>query len=61
MTDRSDDAATREVEFIDRLHAFGRYWDVRPVACAPYRARNKDDRGIGYVKHNAIAARSFAS
>ena len=57
------DAATREVEFNDRLHAFARYWDVRPVACAPYRARTKgkDERGVGYVKHNAIAGRSFVS
>ena len=57
------DAATREVEFTDRLHAFTRYWDVRPVACAPYRARTKgkDERGVGYVKHNAIAGRRFAS
>lgn len=57
------DVVTREVEFTDRLHAFARYWDVRPVACAPYRARTKgkDERGVGYVKHNAIAGRSFAS
>ena len=57
------DATTREVEFNDRLHAFARYWDVRPIACAPYRARTKgkDERGVGYVKHNAIAGRRFAS
>jgi|KBSMisStaDraftv2_1062788.scaffolds.fasta_scaffold266135_2 transposase len=57
------DAGTREVVFNARLHAFARYWDVRPVACAPYRARTKgkDERGVGYVKHNAIAGRSFAS
>ncbi len=57
------DPMTREVEFNSRLHAFTRYWDVRPVACAPYRARTKgkDERGVGYVKHNAIAGRSFAS
>ena len=57
------DAATREVEFSDRLHAFARYWDVRPIACAPYRARTKgkDERGVGYVKHNAISGRCFAS
>ena len=57
------DAATREVEFTNRLHAFARYWDVRAVACAPYRARTKgkDERGVGYVKHNAIAGRRFAS
>src|SRR5207237_5496749 len=31
--------------------------------CAPYRARTKgkDERGVGYVKHNALAGRSFAS
>jgi transposase len=57
------DASTREVVFNARLHAFARYWDVRPVACAPYRARTKgkDERGVGYVKHNAIAGRSLAS
>ena len=57
------DAATREVVFNDRLHAFACYWGVRPVACAPYRARTKgkDERGVGYVKNNAIAGRSFAS
>jgi transposase len=57
------DAVTREVTFNDRLHAFARYWEIRPVACAPYRARTKgkDERGVGYVKRNAIAGRSFAS
>jgi len=35
------DAATREVTFNERFHAFARYWGVRPVACAPYRARSK--------------------
>ena len=57
------DAGTREVVFNARFHAFARYWDVRPVACAPYRARTKgkDERGVGYVKGNAIAGRSFAS
>jgi transposase len=57
------DPVTREVVFNARLHAFARYWDVRPVACAPYRARTKgkDERGVGYVKRNAIAGRSFAS
>ena len=57
------DAATREVVFNDRLHSFARYWGVRPVACAPFRARTKgkDERGVGYVKGNAIAGRGFAS
>ena len=57
------DAATREVRFNERLHAFARYWGVRMRACAPYRARTKgkDERGVGYVKHNAIAGHRFAS
>jgi transposase len=57
------DAQTREVVFNERLHVFARYWGVRPVACAPYRARTKgkDERGVGYVKRNALAGRSFAS
>ena len=55
------DAATREVRFNDRLHTFARYWGFRPRACAPYRARTKgkDERGVGYVKRNAIAGRRF--
>ena len=57
------DPHTREVVFNDRFHAFCRYWGVRPRACAPYRARTKgkDERGVGYVKANAIAGRDFAS
>ena len=57
------DAQTREVRFNDRFHAFCRYWDVMPKACAPYRARTKgkDERGVGYVKRNAIAGHSFES
>jgi transposase len=55
------DAATREVRFNERLHGFARYWGFRPRACAPYRARTKgkDERGVSYVKHNAIAGRRF--
>jgi len=57
------DAQTREVKFNDRFHAFCRYWGVVPRACAPYRARTKgkDERGVGYVKHNAIAGHRFDS
>lgn len=57
------DAGTREVRFNARFEAFARHWDFRPRACAPYRARTKgkDERGVGYVKHNAIAGHSFAS
>lgn len=59
----SHDTATREVVFNARLHAFTRYWAVRPRACAPYRARTKgkDERGVGYVKKNAIAGHRFVS
>jgi transposase len=54
-------ARTREVRFNPRLHAFARYWGFKPRACAPYRARTKgkDERGVGYVKRNAIAGRRF--
>jgi hypothetical protein len=57
------DAATREVCFNERLHAFAQHWKFGPRACAPYRARTKgkDERGVGYVKGNAIAGHSFAS
>jgi transposase len=57
------DVATREVTFHERLLAFARHWGFRPRACAPYRARTKgkDERGVGYVKHNAIAGHTFAS
>lgn len=50
-------AQTREVKFNDRFHAFSRYWGFTPRACAPYRAqtKGKDERGVGYVKRNAIA------
>ena len=49
--------------FNGRFLAFARYWGVRPRACAPYRARTKgkDERGVGYVKRNAIAGHRFGS
>jgi transposase len=57
------DPASREVVLHPRLHAFARHWGFRIRACAPYRARTKgkDERGVGYVKRNAIAGRSFAT
>jgi transposase len=57
------DPASREVVLHPRLHAFARHWGFRIRACAPYRARTKgkDERGVGYVKKNAIAGRRFAS
>jgi len=62
LVDRHD-AATREVRFNERLHAFARYWGFCARACAPYRARTKgkDERGVGYVKGNAIAGHDFIS
>jgi transposase len=38
-------------------------WGVAPRACRPYRARTKGktESGVGYVKRNAIAGRSFGS
>jgi transposase len=54
---------TREVVFTDAFRAFAAYWGFRPRACAPFRARTKgkDENGVGYVKHNAIAGHSFES
>jgi hypothetical protein len=54
---------TREVRFNAGFLAFARDWGFTPRACAPYRARTKgkDERGVGYVKHNAIAGHVFAS
>jgi transposase len=59
----SHDAATRTVTFNATFLAFARHWKFRPRACAPYRARTKGktESGVGYVKKNAIAGRSFAS
>jgi len=57
------DAATRTVVFNDKLLAFAKHWGFRPRACAPYRARTKGktENGVGYVKNNAVAGRSFVS
>lgn len=57
------DAATRSVVFNEKLKAFAKHWGFVPHACAPYRARTKGkaENGIGYVKRNAIAGRSFLS
>ncbi len=62
LVDRHD-AQTREVTFNAKFLAFAKHWGFRPAACAPYRARTKgkDERGVGYVKSNAIAGRGFAS
>jgi transposase len=62
LVDRHD-AATGEVSFNQRLHAFAGYWRFRPGACAPYRARTKgkDERGVGYVKHNGVAGTTLSA
>jgi transposase len=56
------DPLTRSVVFNEKLVAFAKHWGFRPRACAPYRARTKGktENGVGYVKKNAIAGRSFA-
>jgi len=43
--------------------AFCKDWGVAVSACRPYRARTKGktERGVGYVKHNGLAGRAFAS
>ena len=57
------DAETRTVAFNARFLAFARHWGFKPRACAPYRARTKGktESGVGYVKKNAVAGRSFKS
>jgi hypothetical protein len=57
------DPSSREVVLHPRLHAFAKHWGFRVRACAPYRPRTKgkDERGVGYVKRNAIAGRGFAT
>lgn len=57
------DTVSRQVTFNDKLLAFAKHWGFGPRACAPYRARTKGktERGVGYVKKNAIAGRSFDS
>jgi transposase len=57
------DAETRTVVFNAKFLAFARHWGFKPRACAPYRARTKGktESGVGYVKKNAVAGRSFKS
>ena len=55
------DRETREVTFNAKLKAFAKHWGFTPKACAPYRARTKGktENGVGYVKQNAVAGRTF--
>jgi transposase len=57
------DAASRAVQFNDKLIAFAKHWGFAARACAPYRARTKGktESGVGYVKKNAVAGHAFAS
>jgi transposase len=52
-----------EVVWNPGFEAFCRDRGLVPKACRPRRARTKGkiERGVGYVKHNALAGRSFAS
>ena len=62
LVDRHD-VHTRHVRLNSRFEAFCRHWDVRVLACAPFRARTKGktENGVGYVKKNAIAGHTFES
>jgi hypothetical protein len=57
------DLHTREVSFNDRFHAFFWHWMVtlRLVHRTAARPRGKNERGVGYVKRNAVAGHRFAS
>ena len=59
----SHDRESGHVVFNPGFEAFCRDRGLTPKACRPRRARTKGkiERGVGYVKHNALAGRSFAS
>ena len=59
----SHDRRTGHVAWNPGFEAFCRDRGLTAVACRPRRARTKGkiERGVGYVKHNALAGRSFAS
>lgn len=59
----SHDAKTGTVVWNPGFEAFCKDRGITPRACRPRRARTKGkiERGVGYVKHNALAGRSFAS
>jgi hypothetical protein len=59
----SHDSQTGEVVWNPGFAAFCRDRGLTARACRPRRARTKGkiERGVGYVKHNALAGRSFAS
>jgi transposase len=59
----SHDRQSGEVVWNPGFEAFCRDRGLTAKACRPRRARTKGkiERGVGYVKHNALAGRSFAS
>jgi transposase len=59
----SHDRRTGQVVWNPGFEAFCRDRGLTAVACRPRRARTKGkiERGVGYVKHNALAGRSFDS
>ena len=59
----SHDRQSGEVVWNPGFEAFCRDRGLIAKACRPRRARTKGkiERGVGYVKHNALAGRSFAS
>jgi transposase len=59
----SHDRQTGAVVWNPGFEAFCRDRGLTARACRPRRARTKGkiERGVGYVKHNALAGRSFAS
>jgi transposase len=60
---KSHDRQSGQVVWNPGFEAFCRDRGLTPKACRPRRARTKGkiERGVGYVKHNALAGRSFAS
>jgi transposase len=59
----SHDRQSGQVVWHPGFDTFCRDRGLRAKACRPRRARTKGkiERGVGYVKHNALAGRSFAS
>jgi hypothetical protein len=60
---KDHDARTGIVTWHPGFEAFCKDRGITPKACKPRRARTKGkiERMVGYVKHNALAGRSFAS
>jgi transposase len=57
----SHDRHSGQIVWNPGFEAFCRDRGLTPKACRPRRARTKGkiERGVGYVKHNALAGRSF--